>query len=212
MESKQPEGRAGEPALSRELTRRRMLLGLGAGVAGAAVAPILAACGGASPTATPAGAAPTATRAAGGTTTPATGGAVTATTGGGASPAARPPGSPGASPAGGAATPAVAYTPPAISGGGHTLKLLLWSHFVPAFDEYLDKYAKDWGAKNNVQVTVDHVPTDTVVTRAAAEVAANSGHDMVQFETGPDVQVYADKAVDVSKLANYLGSQYGGWL
>lgn len=174
--------------LTGPLTRRRLLRGMGAGLAGLSLASLAAACGGTA--ATPTTAAPPTTAASGG------GAAATspATTGSAASPAA-----------GGA------YAPPTISPGSHTLKLLMWSHFVPAFDEFFDKYAKDWGAKNKVTVSVDHVPTNTVTTTAAGEVAANAGHDMTLFQTGTDVHLFADKLIDVTPLANYFGSKYGGW-
>ena len=35
---------------------------------------------------------------------------------------------------------------------GGTLSILQWSHFVPAFDTYLDSWAKTWGAKYGVDV------------------------------------------------------------
>src|SRR5207249_1173766 len=38
-----------------------------------------------------------------------------------------------------------------------TLKILQWSHFVPAYDGWFDKYAKDWGTAKGVEVTVDHI-------------------------------------------------------
>ena len=38
-----------------------------------------------------------------------------------------------------------------------TLKILQWSHFVPSYDVWFDKYAKDWGTAKGVDVTVDHI-------------------------------------------------------
>src|SRR5262249_42580618 len=52
-----------------------------------------------------------------------------------------------------------------------TLTMVQWSHFVPAFDTWFDKFAQDWGAKNGVAVTVDHIPEQNIAARAAAEVA-----------------------------------------
>src|SRR5215470_16612264 len=61
------------------------------------------------------------------------------------------------------------------------LKILQWSHFVPAYDKWFDPWAKDWGGKHGVDVTVDHVGFADVVPRATAEVAAQSGHDIHMF-------------------------------
>src|SRR5213080_4001036 len=38
-----------------------------------------------------------------------------------------------------------------------TLKILQWSHFVPSYDVWFDKYAKDWGTAKGLEVTVDHI-------------------------------------------------------
>ena len=59
-----------------------------------------------------------------------------------------------------------------------TLTIVQWSHFVPAYDKWFDQFAKDWGTKNNISVTVDHLPVANVAARAAAEAAAGSGHDL----------------------------------
>ena len=58
-----------------------------------------------------------------------------------------------------------------------TLRIIQWSHFVPAYDAWFDKYAKDWGTAKDVEVTVDHISLADLTTRANAEVAAQQGHD-----------------------------------
>ena len=62
-----------------------------------------------------------------------------------------------------------------------TLKILQWSHFVPSYDVWFDKYAKDWGTAKGVDVTVDHIALADLGTRANAKVAAQQGHDLFQF-------------------------------
>src|SRR5262245_58312592 len=61
------------------------------------------------------------------------------------------------------------------------LKILQWSHFVPAYDKWFDPWAKAWGASKGVEVVVDHVSFADVVPRATADVAAQSGHDIHMF-------------------------------
>src|SRR4051812_24482568 len=58
------------------------------------------------------------------------------------------------------------------------LSIVQWSHFVPAYDKWFDQFAKDWGEKNKISVTVDHIPVANVAARAAAEASAGSGHDL----------------------------------
>src|SRR5262249_38626255 len=59
-----------------------------------------------------------------------------------------------------------------------SLKILQWSHFIPEYDRWIDGFARDWGKKNGVTVTVDHIPHLELPARAAAEVSAGSGHDI----------------------------------
>src|SRR5689334_20239305 len=59
-----------------------------------------------------------------------------------------------------------------------SFSIVQWSHFVPEYDKWFDAFAKDWGQKNHIEVTVDHVPVANVAARAAAEASAQSGHDL----------------------------------
>jgi len=58
------------------------------------------------------------------------------------------------------------------------LTALTWVHFVPSYDQWFDPWAKAWGEANDVQVTVEHINNGLLDTRAAAEVAAQQGHDL----------------------------------
>src|SRR5215213_8051329 len=63
---------------------------------------------------------------------------------------------------------------------GTELKILQWSHFVPAYDAWFDDFAKAWGQANNVAVTVDHINTAEIPTTIAGEISAGEGHDLVE--------------------------------
>jgi len=61
----------------------------------------------------------------------------------------------------------------------NTLKIIQWSHFVPAYDKWFDNtYTKSWGTKHDTDVQVDHIALAQLPARAQAEVAAQSGHDI----------------------------------
>src|SRR5436309_12375433 len=61
----------------------------------------------------------------------------------------------------------------------NTLKIIQWSHFVPAYDVWFDKtYTKKWGDKHDTDVQVDHIALAQLPARAQAEDAAQSGHDI----------------------------------
>src|SRR5262249_49187998 len=64
---------------------------------------------------------------------------------------------------------------------GTTLRLLQWSHFVPAYDTWFDNFVKEWGDKNGVKVRVDRIPHLELPSRIAAEFAAGTGHDLIYF-------------------------------
>jgi ABC-type glycerol-3-phosphate transport system substrate-binding protein len=60
------------------------------------------------------------------------------------------------------------------------LRILMWSHFVPQHDQWFDPFAKQWGQRVGVNVTVDHIDTAGVPARISSEVAAGQGHDVIQ--------------------------------
>ena len=82
----------------------------------------------------------------------------------------------------------------------------------PRTTDYFDKWATDWGTKNGLKVTVDHVPTNTVVTKASADVAIKGGHDLTQLQFPTDVHLFTENLVDVSAAATYLDKKYGGYI
>src|SRR2546427_8403663 len=62
---------------------------------------------------------------------------------------------------------------------GTTLRILTWSHFIPAYDVWFDKFSAEWGDKNGVKVKVDHIPHLEIPARMAAKYAAGAGHDII---------------------------------
>ncbi|MDQ4145396.1 MAG: extracellular solute-binding protein [Actinomycetota bacterium] len=61
------------------------------------------------------------------------------------------------------------------------LRILQWSHFVPRHDQWFDPFARRWGQEVGVNVTVDHINQAEIPARAAAEVSAGQGHDLIEF-------------------------------
>lgn len=102
---------------------------------------------------------------------------------------------------------------PVASGSSKgSLSLLLWSHFVPAFDVYFDNWAKQWGEKNHISVTVDHVQTQTVEPHFASEVAAGTGHDLVQLQADTQPIIFAPHLADLTDVRTKIGNANGGWI
>src|SRR6266566_3000650 len=88
-----------------------------------------------------------------------------------------------------------------------TLKIIQWSHFVPAYDAWFDKYAKDWGTAKGVEVTVDHISLADLTTRANAEVAAQQGHDLFQFLSPPGA--FEQQVLDMADVVKEAERQHG---
>jgi multiple sugar transport system substrate-binding protein len=95
---------------------------------------------------------------------------------------------------------------------GTSLRILQWSHFVPAYDTWFDKFVEQWGAQNGVKVRVDRIPHLEIPSRLAAEFAAGSGHDLVYFVGTILTALYHKNLVDVSDVADRTGKKWGGWI
>lgn len=89
-----------------------------------------------------------------------------------------------------------------------TLKILQWSHFIPAFDKWFDGvYTKQWGERNSTNVTVDHMASTEVAARGAAEVAARKGHDLFLFLSPP--AAYEAQVIDHRAVVELVGKKHG---
>jgi len=89
-----------------------------------------------------------------------------------------------------------------------TLKILQWVHFVPAYDEWFNKrYVKEWGDRNNTEVTVDNINLALVNARAAAEVSAQKGHDLFLFHWPPPA--FEEQVVDMKDVYQECERKFG---
>ncbi|OLC00312.1 MAG: hypothetical protein AUH30_03010 [Candidatus Rokubacteria bacterium 13_1_40CM_68_15] len=96
---------------------------------------------------------------------------------------------------------------------GTTLRILQWSHFIPAYDAWFDsKFTKEWGDKNGVKVRVDHIPHLELPARMAAEFAAGAGHDIIMNASSILTRLYYRSLVDLSDIYSQGGKNHGGWI
>jgi multiple sugar transport system substrate-binding protein len=92
--------------------------------------------------------------------------------------------------------------------GQKTLKILQWDHFVPEFDKWFNHtYVQEWGQKNDTNVMVDNVGMTSLYSRAAAEVAAQSGHDLFMFLLPPPA--FEDHVIDHREIYEECQHKYG---
>jgi multiple sugar transport system substrate-binding protein len=91
---------------------------------------------------------------------------------------------------------------------GKTLKIVQWSHFIPAYDKWFDGvFCKQWGEKNGTQVIVDHIAIGEINARAAAEVSAQRGHDLFMFLSPP--AAYENQVIDHTEIYQAVEKKWG---
>src|SRR5256714_7826198 len=96
---------------------------------------------------------------------------------------------------------------------GTTLRILQWSHFIPAYDTWFDSvFTKEWGEKNGVKIRVDHIPHLELPARMAAEFAAGAGHDIIMNGSSILTRLYYKSPADVSDIYDSIGKKRGGWI
>jgi multiple sugar transport system substrate-binding protein len=111
--------------------------------------------------------------------------------------------------AGAAATASHVWIRPAWA-QAKEVRVLTWTHFVPSYDKWLDAFAEQWSSKNNVKVSIDHVPHLQIPAKIAAEIATQSGHDVVQL-VGSGTEKWATALLDVQDVCDRLAKKHGGF-
>ena len=94
-------------------------------------------------------------------------------------------------------------------GGERTLRIIQWTHFVPAYDAWFDnEYTRRWGEEHDVKVVVDHIVQEQLPERAQAEVAAQRGHDLFFNATagGPALE---DEVIDHREIVEEVEAKVG---
>jgi multiple sugar transport system substrate-binding protein len=89
-----------------------------------------------------------------------------------------------------------------------TLRILQWSHFVPAYDQWFNNtLAKQWGEKHNTNVIVDNINLTDLNTRAASEAQAKKGHDIFMFLSPP--AAYEKQVLDMTHVYQEVEKKHG---
>src|SRR5438094_6075546 len=93
---------------------------------------------------------------------------------------------------------------------GAKLRVLRWSRFVQGdIDQYMKNVTK-FTEKYGIEVRVDNEGWEDVRPKAAVAANTGAGPDII-LSTNDDANLYPDKLLDVTDLAEYLGKKYGGW-
>ena len=90
------------------------------------------------------------------------------------------------------------------------LRVLRWSRFVQGdIDAYMIN-VKKFTDKTGIEVRVDNEGWEDVRPKAAVAANTGAGPDII-LSTNDDANLYPEKLLDVTDLAEYLGKKYGGW-
>ena len=93
---------------------------------------------------------------------------------------------------------------------GAKLRVLRWSRFVQGdIDAYMVN-VKKFIDKTGIEVRVDNEGWEDVRPKAAVAANTGAGPDII-LSTNDDANLYPDKLLDVTDVAEYLGKKYGGW-
>ncbi len=94
---------------------------------------------------------------------------------------------------------------------GATLRILRPVRFVQPDEEVFRASAARFTQQTGVQVRVDFVGWEDINQQTAVTANTGAGPDCI-IGFGDSPHIYADKLVEVSDIAEYLGKKYGGWM
>lgn len=118
-------------------------------------------------------------------------------------------GGPDGAAAGPTAGPETTFQEPSRKLSG-SLRILMWSHFVPSHDDWFDRFAKDWGKRVGVDVEVNHLSVADIPARITSEIAAGQGHDLIQYIA--TLSQFEPSVVDMADVTREANRRHGDQL
>jgi len=103
-------------------------------------------------------------------------------------------------------------TPPRLPiESGATLRMLRPVRFVQPDEEVFRANCARFAQQTGVQVRVDFVGWEDITQQTAVTANTGAGPDMIiGFNEAP--HIYTDKLIELTDIAEYLGTKYRGWL
>ncbi len=94
---------------------------------------------------------------------------------------------------------------------GATLRMLRPVRFVKPDEDVFRANAAKFTEKTGVEVKVDFVGWEDINQQTAVTSNSGAGPDIIiGFSDAP--HIYADKLIELTEVADYLGKRYGGWM
>ena len=94
---------------------------------------------------------------------------------------------------------------------GATLRLIRPARFVEPDEVIFRANSAKFAKETGVEVKVDFVGWEDIRQQTAVSANTGAGPDIV-LGWAEDPHIYADKVVELSDVAEYLGKKYGGWM
>jgi multiple sugar transport system substrate-binding protein len=93
---------------------------------------------------------------------------------------------------------------------GATLRVLRPAKFIEPDEVIFRANTKTFSEQTGIPVRVDFVSWEDLRPQTAVTSNTGAGPDII-IGFSSDPQIYAEKLIDVTDLADYLGKKYGGW-
>ncbi len=94
---------------------------------------------------------------------------------------------------------------------GATLRLMRPARFVEPDEVIFRANSAKFAKETGVEVKVDLVGWEDIRQQTAVSANTGAGPDIV-LGWAEDPHIYADKVIELSDVAEYLGKKYGGWM
>ena len=105
-----------------------------------------------------------------------------------------------------AAIPELRYRPEQ----GARLRFVRWRNLDQGDDDQWMANTRKFTEQTGVPVQVENISLEEVWAKTAVSANIGAGPDIV-MGAGGQPQLYADKCLDLTELADYLAAKYGGW-
>ena len=92
------------------------------------------------------------------------------------------------------------HHPPPLHAQKRELNLLTTANYVPASDKKLEELAHEFGKQAGVTVKIDHLRSEQMPAKLAAEVTTQAGHDVVELDLMA-AWLHQTNLADVSDIA-----------
>ena len=93
---------------------------------------------------------------------------------------------------------------------GAKLRVLRPAKFIDPDEVFFRANTKKFSEQTGIPVRVDFVSWEDLRPQTAVTANTGAGPDII-IGWSADPQIYTDKLVDMTDLADYLGKKYGGW-